>query len=80
MCQDCSFVKFGFDYKGNQRLRCKVCGKTKTVNEDTNRISAEKEQIILNLHREKLSARAIARALNCSLTTVLRYLRKKQTV
>lgn len=78
MCQHTHSVKFGKDSKGNQKFRCKLCGKIKVINPHSPRLTEEKKQLIEKLLKENLSIRGIARVIGCEHTTILNFLRKKK--
>ena len=63
-------VYWGKNSGGTQRLRCPDCNKTFTPKPGTNRISAEKEQLIERSLSERLSIEAIARLTHSAKKTI----------
>ena len=61
---------------GTQRLRCKDCNKTFTPQPGSNRISAEKEQLIERSLSERLSIEAIARLTHAAKKTIYKVQKK----
>ena len=59
-----------------QRFKCNDCNKTYTKNPKSNRVTPEKEQLILRLLEEKLSVEAIARATHSAKKTIYDILKK----
>jgi transposase-like protein len=77
-CQDAApVVRFGTNRSGTQRLWCMVCRKTFTPVPKARRVTAEQEERITVLLRERLSQRAVARALKVSRDTIRRTLKKR---
>jgi transposase-like protein len=72
-------VRFGFTEGGRQRLRCKACQRTWSPQAKSRTLSAEKEALIARALGEKLSQRAIARALGAGRETVRAVLQKSHT-
>jgi transposase-like protein len=70
-------VRFGTNRSGTQRLWCQVCRKSFTPVPKARRVTPEKEERITVLLRERLSQRAVARALNVSRDTIRRTLKKR---
>jgi transposase-like protein len=62
-------VRFGPNRSGTQRLWCKVCRKRLTPAPKDRRVTPEKEEQIAVPRRERLSQRAVARALKVSRDT-----------
>ncbi len=77
--QSARVVRRGFNRNGTQRLQCPECGKTWTPEGKSRRISAEKEALIEKALQERLSQRAIARALSAGRATVQKVLKKSLT-
>ena len=69
-------VPHGANRNGTERLRCKACGKTFTRDGRPRVLSEEKRQQIERCLGERMSQRAIARALGVSRDTI-RAVRKK---
>jgi len=80
VCPSCNgsepVIRFGFNRNKTQRLRCTACVKTWTPEGKSRSISAEKEALIEAALGERLSQRAIARALSAGRDTVRRVLKK----
>ena len=74
--QNARVVRRGFNRCGTQRLLCKDCGKTWTLQGRSRNVSAEKETLIEKALGERLSQRAIARTLGVSRDTVRAVLKK----
>ena len=70
-------VRFGTKRSGTQRLWCKVCRKSFTPVPKERRVTPAKEARITVLLRERLSQRAVARALNVSRDTIRRTLKTR---
>jgi transposase-like protein len=70
-------VRFGTNRSGTRRLWCKVCRKSFTPAPKERRVTPEKEERITSLLRERLSQRAVARALKVSRDTIRRTLKKR---
>ena len=81
LCPHCQaaepVVRFGANRSGTQRLWCKVCRKRFTPDPKDRRVPPEKEERIAGLLRERLSQRAVARALQVSRDTIRRTLKKR---
>jgi transposase-like protein len=69
-------IRFGYTDYGTPRCRCKACGKTFTLDPRPRALSEEKRQQVQRCLAERMSQRAIARALSVSRDTI-RELRKK---
>jgi transposase-like protein len=77
-CQEAEpVVRFGTNRSGTQRLWCKVCCKSFTPVPKDRRVTPEKAEQIASLLRERLSQRAVARALKVSRDTIRRTLKKR---
>ncbi len=76
--QSARVVRRGFNRCGTQRLLCRDCGKTWTPEGKSRTLSAEKEALIEKALQERLSQRAIARALSAGRETVRRVLKKSR--
>lgn len=77
-CQEAEpVVRFGANRSGTQRLWCKVCRKSFTPIPKDRRVTPEKAEQIASLLRERLSQRAVARALKVSRDTIRRTLKKR---
>ena len=77
-CDDARPVLYwGTNESGTRRFRCKDCQFTFTDKPRSNRITAEKEALIVKLLEERLSVAAIARATNAAKRTVYNVLKKK---
>jgi transposase-like protein len=77
-CQDAApVVRFGTNRSGTQRLWCKACRKSFTPVPKEHRVTPAKEERITVLLRERLSQRAVARALKVSRDTIRRTLKKR---
>jgi transposase-like protein len=74
--QSARVVRRGFNRCGTQRLLCRDCGKTWTLEGKSRTLSAEKETLIEKALGERLSQRAIARTLGVSRDTVRAVLKK----
>jgi transposase-like protein len=70
-------VRFGTNRSGTQRLWCKACCKSFTPVPKARRVTPEKAEQIASLLRERLSQRAVARALKVSRDTIRRTLKKR---
>lgn len=70
-------VRFGTNRSGTQRLWCKICRQSFTPVPKARRVTPEKEARITALLRERLSQRAVARALKVSRDTIRRTLKKR---
>jgi transposase-like protein len=70
-------VRFGTNRSGTQRLWCKGCCKSFTPVPKDRRVTPEKAVRIAALLRERLSQRAVARALKVSRDTIRRTLKKR---
>lgn len=70
-------VYWGKNRGGTRRYRCKVCQKTFTPEPGTNRISAEKEQMIQRALEERLSIEAAARLCKAAKKTIYKVLKKR---
>lgn len=77
-CEHENFVKFGKDYKNNQKFRCKSCKKVWVSNQDSTHLTKEQKILIEKLLKENLSFRGIARVIGCSHVTIGNFLRKKE--
>lgn len=79
-CPSCgdttSIIRFGRNRSGSERLRCKVCKQCFTPQDRSRVMTAEKQAQIERCLSERLSQRAIARALGVSRDTI-RAVRKK---
>ena len=64
---------------GTKRYRCKDCQKTFTPKPDSNRITPEKEALILRALEERLAIEAIARLCHCAKRTVYNVLKKRDS-
>jgi transposase-like protein len=71
-------IRFGFNRTGTQRLRCTACCKTWSPAGKSRTLSREKEALIEKALQERLSQRAIARALSAGRETVRRVLKKSR--
>jgi transposase-like protein len=71
-----SVIRFGYTDYDTPRCRCKACGKTFTLNPRSRDLSDQKREQIENCLAERMSQRAIARALGVSRDTI-RAVRKK---
>ncbi len=69
-------VKFGRNRSGTARCRCNACGRTFTPEPNPRRVTAQKEQRILDALAERLSIDAVARMLHVSKTTIYNTLKK----
>jgi transposase-like protein len=79
-CQEAEpVVRFGTNRSGTQRLWCKACRKSFTPVPRERRVTPEKAERITALLRERLSQRAVARALKVSRDTIRRTLKKRPT-
>jgi transposase-like protein len=77
-CQEAEpVVRFGTNRSGTQRLWCKVCCKSFTPVPKDRRVTLEKTEQIASLLRERLSQRAVARALKVSRDTIRCTLKKR---
>jgi transposase-like protein len=77
-CQEADpVVRFGTNRSGTQRLWCKVCRKSFTPVPKERRVTPEQEERITVLLCERLSQRAVARALKVSRDTIRRTLKKR---
>ena len=77
-CQDADpVVRFGTNRSGTQRLWCKICRQSFTPVPKERRVTPEKEERMTVLLRERLSQRAVARALKVSRDTIRRTLKKR---
>ncbi len=77
-CQEADpVVRFGTNRSGTQRLWCKVCCKSFTPVPKDRRVTPETEERIAVLLRERLSQRAVARALKVSRDSIRRTLKKR---
>jgi transposase-like protein len=77
-CQEAApVVRFGTNRSGTQRLWCKACRKSFTPGPRDRSVTPEKEERITSLLRERLSQRAVARALKVSRDTIRRTLKKR---
>ena len=63
-------VYWGKNRGGSQRLRCQSCNRTFTPQPGTNKISADKEQLIERCLAERLSIEAIARLTRSAKKTI----------
>jgi transposase-like protein len=70
-------VRFGTNRSGTQQLWCKVCRKSFTPIPKERRVTPEQQERITVLLRERLSQRAVARALKVSRDTIRRTLKKR---
>jgi DNA invertase Pin-like site-specific DNA recombinase len=70
-------VRFGTHRSGTPRLWCQVCRKRFTPVPKARRVTPEQEERIAVLLRERLSQRAVARALKVSRDTIRRTLNKR---
>jgi len=81
LCPHCQaaepVVRFGTNRSGTPRLWCKVCRKSFTPAPKDRRVTPEKEEQIAVLRRERLSQRAVARALKVSRDTIRHPLKKR---
>jgi transposase-like protein len=70
-------VRLGTNRSGTQRLWCKGCRKSVTPIPKERRVTPEKEERMTVLLRERLSPRAVARALKVSRDTIRRTLKAR---
>jgi transposase-like protein len=70
-------VRFGTNRSGTRRLWCKVCRKSFTPVPKDRRVTPEQEEQMAVLLRERLSQRAVARALKVSRDTLRWTLNKR---
>lgn len=76
-CSDTAFIsRHGENRNGTERLRCRACGKTFSPDGRPRVLSDEKREQIERCLAERMSQRAIARALGVSRDTI-RAVRKK---
>ena len=76
-CQSDSFVKNGKTYYGEQRFKCKKCGRQFTENSKYKHISSETKDLIDRLLSEKKSLTVIARDTKVSSRWLQNYVNKK---
>jgi transposase-like protein len=77
-CQDAApVVRFGTKRSGTPRRWCKVCRKSFTPVPKERRGPPDKAERMTVLRRERLSQRAVARALNVRRDTIRRTLQKR---
>jgi insertion element IS1 protein InsB len=75
-CNTCNgaTIKHGYAKKGDQRLRCKCCGKTQVNNYHYNAYKPNVNKLIIQFTKEGLGIRSTARILKISATTLLKRL------
>jgi transposase-like protein len=82
-CPHCQQTKpvvyWGKNRGGSQRLRCRECNKTFTLKPGSNRISAEKQQLIERSLAERLSIEAIARLTHSAKKTIYKVQKRGAT-
>jgi len=81
-CPFCSEHKtvlhWGTNRCGSKRYRCTACKKCFTHEPHSNRITAEKEQLIERALEERLSIEATARLLKVAKKTIYKVLKKRR--
>lgn len=70
-------MKNGLTSAGKQKYRCNQCGCYGSLN--SQRYSEAKKEEILRVYKERASLRGLHRAYGVAITTVLAWLKKKQT-
>ena len=69
-------IRYGHNRGGTQRLRCQACRKIWTPHPKSQRLSVEKEALIVAALGERLSQRAIARTFRVGRDTIRALLKK----
>lgn len=71
-------LHWGTNRCGSKRYRCTACKKCFTHEPHSNRITAEKEQLIERALEERLSIEATARLLKVAKKTIYKVLKKRR--
>lgn len=75
-CQSSRLILNGKTQAGNQRYKCKDCGRTKVLQLDE-KYSATRQELVAQTYVERNSSRAVGRIFGLSHRTVLNWLKKK---
>jgi transposase len=70
--------KHGTTKYGTKRARCITCKKTFAINPKSNKITPEKEALILRHLEESTSIRGVCRVAQCTCGTVYKILKKNR--
>ena len=76
-CRSAQLAKYGVTAKGQQRYRCRTCGRQHRENPGSNAYSEAERETILRAYQERSSLRGLSRTFGVSRNTVTAWLKKK---
>ena len=75
-CRSAQLAKYGVTAKGQQRYRCRTCGRQHRENPGSNAYSDAERETILRAYQERSSLRGLSRTFGVSRNTVTAWLKK----
>lgn len=78
-CSSVQVIRFGHTENGNQRYRCRACGKSFCLHPGTTAYPAEFKEQVLKAYQERASMRGVCRIFGISRNTLIKWLGEKST-
>ena len=75
-CASDRLIRYGVTAKGQQRYRCRACGRQHRENPGSNAYSDAERETILRAYQERSSLRGLSRTFGVSRNTVTAWLKK----